>query len=156
MRSYVSHLESTLDGSRFEFGKVWTTHKERPLWVAYDLKKLRRSYPRKELLRLARQGRSLAIEEILERHFETVERDLKRLNDFAVVCLRQQRPDWAERALRLVLESDPSNPGVLSNLAAAIRMQGRGRSPTLSRASRARCTSPTSVGSCTATSNPLT
>jgi threonine synthase len=35
---FVTHLESALDGTRFEKGKVWSTHKGRPLWVRYDLK----------------------------------------------------------------------------------------------------------------------
>jgi threonine synthase len=33
----VTHLESALDGTRFEAGKVHTTHQGRPLWVRYDL-----------------------------------------------------------------------------------------------------------------------
>jgi threonine synthase len=34
---FVTHLESALDGTRFEPGKVHTTHQGRPLWVRYDL-----------------------------------------------------------------------------------------------------------------------
>jgi threonine synthase len=34
---FVTHLESALDNTRFEAGKVWTVHKDRPLWVRYDL-----------------------------------------------------------------------------------------------------------------------
>lgn len=34
---YVTHLESALDGTRFEAGRVWTVHQGRPLWVRYDL-----------------------------------------------------------------------------------------------------------------------
>jgi len=34
---FVTHLESALDGARFEAGKVWTVHQGRPLWVRYDL-----------------------------------------------------------------------------------------------------------------------
>jgi len=34
---YVTHLESALDGTRFEANKVWTVHQGRPLWVRYDL-----------------------------------------------------------------------------------------------------------------------
>lgn len=37
MKSYVTHLESALDGTRFEAGKVHTVHQGRPLWVRYDL-----------------------------------------------------------------------------------------------------------------------
>lgn len=80
-----------------------------------------------ELLKLAAEGRSIPVDEILRRHFEHVAHDLKRLNDFAVVCLRQRRPAWAERALRVVLESDPGNGGVLSNMAATLQLQGKVR-----------------------------
>lgn len=38
---FVSHLESALDGTRFEAGRVWTTHQGRPLWVRYDLARVR-------------------------------------------------------------------------------------------------------------------
>jgi threonine synthase len=38
---HVSHLESALDGTRFEAGKVYTTHAGRPLWVRYDLDAVR-------------------------------------------------------------------------------------------------------------------
>jgi Tfp pilus assembly protein PilF len=78
-----------------------------------------------ELLRLAAQGRPLAADRILEAHLAAVETDLKRLNDLAVICLRQRRPELAERALDRVLESDPTNPGVASNMAVALQMQGR-------------------------------
>src|SRR5438270_11384623 len=35
---FVTHLESALDGTRFEKGRVWSVHQGRPLWVRYDLK----------------------------------------------------------------------------------------------------------------------
>jgi threonine synthase len=38
---FVTHLESALDGTRFEAGRVHTVHQGRPLWVRYDLAKLR-------------------------------------------------------------------------------------------------------------------
>jgi threonine synthase len=38
MSDFVTHLESALDGTRFEKGKVWSMHQGRPLWVRYDLK----------------------------------------------------------------------------------------------------------------------
>jgi threonine synthase len=41
MNSYVSHLESALDGTRFPAGQVHTVHQGRPLWVRYDLPRLR-------------------------------------------------------------------------------------------------------------------
>jgi threonine synthase len=34
---FVTHLESAMDGTRFEAGRVWTMHQGRPLWVRYDL-----------------------------------------------------------------------------------------------------------------------
>jgi len=40
---FVSHLESAVDGTRFEAGRIHSTHKGRPLWVRYDLDSLRRS-----------------------------------------------------------------------------------------------------------------
>jgi threonine synthase len=41
MTSYVTHLESALDGTRFAAGQVHTVHQGRPLWVRYDLERLR-------------------------------------------------------------------------------------------------------------------
>jgi threonine synthase len=38
---FVTHLESALDGTRFEAGRVHTLHAGRPLWVRYDLAKIR-------------------------------------------------------------------------------------------------------------------
>src|SRR6516225_3082182 len=40
---FVTHLESALDGTRFEAGRVWTVHQGRPLWVRYDLAAVRRA-----------------------------------------------------------------------------------------------------------------
>lgn len=37
MRTCVTHLESAIDGTRLEAGKVHTVHAGRPLWVRYDL-----------------------------------------------------------------------------------------------------------------------
>jgi threonine synthase len=34
---FMTHLESALDGTRFEPGQVLTIHQGRPLWVRYDL-----------------------------------------------------------------------------------------------------------------------
>ena len=42
MNTYVTHLESALDGTRFPVGQVHTVHQGRPLWVRYDLPRLRR------------------------------------------------------------------------------------------------------------------
>ncbi|MCI0463713.1 MAG: threonine synthase [Gemmataceae bacterium] len=38
---FVTHLESALDGTRFEAGRVHTVHQGRPLWVRYDLARAR-------------------------------------------------------------------------------------------------------------------
>jgi threonine synthase len=38
---FVTHLESALDGTRFEAGHVHTVHQGRPLWVRYDLAAVR-------------------------------------------------------------------------------------------------------------------
>src|SRR5262249_27555016 len=43
MSPFVSHLESALDGTRLEAGRVHTVHKGRPLWVRYDLAGIRPS-----------------------------------------------------------------------------------------------------------------
>jgi threonine synthase len=40
---YVTHLESALDGTRFEAGRLHTVHQGRPLWVRYDLEQVRRA-----------------------------------------------------------------------------------------------------------------
>ena len=37
MKSYVSHLESAIDGTTFEPFQLLSTHEGRPLWVRYDL-----------------------------------------------------------------------------------------------------------------------
>jgi threonine synthase len=46
---FVSHLESALDGSRFQPGAIWTVHQGRPLWVRYDLPLVKKTL-RKESL----------------------------------------------------------------------------------------------------------
>lgn len=40
---FVTHLESALDGTRFEAGRVQTVHQGRPLWVRYDLQAVQRA-----------------------------------------------------------------------------------------------------------------
>src|SRR5437588_593446 len=37
MGTFVTHLESALDGTRFDADQVHTVHQGRPLWVRYDL-----------------------------------------------------------------------------------------------------------------------
>jgi threonine synthase len=46
MNTFVSHLESAIDGTRFSAGQVHTTHNGRPLWVRYDLTRIRPSVRR--------------------------------------------------------------------------------------------------------------
>jgi threonine synthase len=41
MNSFVTHLESALDGTRFPAGQVHSIHQGRPLWVRYDLAAVR-------------------------------------------------------------------------------------------------------------------
>src|SRR5205823_4430999 len=40
MNTFVTHLESALDGTRLPAGQVHTVHQGRPLWVRYDLAKV--------------------------------------------------------------------------------------------------------------------
>src|SRR5436190_8033540 len=37
MKTYVTHLESAVDGTRLDANQVHTVHQGRPLWVRYDL-----------------------------------------------------------------------------------------------------------------------
>ena len=46
---FTTHLESALDGTRFEAGKVHTVHQGRPLWVRYDLDGLKKNFTKKAL-----------------------------------------------------------------------------------------------------------
>jgi threonine synthase len=43
MTTFVTHLQSALDGTRFEAGRVHTVHQGRPLWVRYDLAAVRQA-----------------------------------------------------------------------------------------------------------------
>ena len=43
MPSFVSHLEGAIDGARLAAGRPQTLHKERPLWVRYDLEAVGRA-----------------------------------------------------------------------------------------------------------------
>lgn len=47
---FVTHLESALDGTRFEAGKVHGVHQGRPIWVRYDLEAVRRAVQPADLL----------------------------------------------------------------------------------------------------------
>lgn len=48
---FVTHLESALDGTRFEANKIHTVHQGRPLWVRYDLEKIGRAVDRDAIAR---------------------------------------------------------------------------------------------------------
>lgn len=51
MHSLVTHLESALDGTRLPADCPQTLHRERPLWVRYDLAAVGRAVNREELAR---------------------------------------------------------------------------------------------------------
>jgi threonine synthase len=48
---HVTHLESALDGTRFEAGQVHTVHQGRPLWVRYHLAAIRSAIRPEDLIR---------------------------------------------------------------------------------------------------------
>jgi len=49
MSCFVSHLESAIDGTRFQPGKPYTTHKDRPIWVRYDLEAVKSAVTREQM-----------------------------------------------------------------------------------------------------------
>ncbi|MEX2139995.1 MAG: threonine synthase [Pirellulales bacterium] len=49
MTSFVTHLESALDGTCLPAGEVQTVHAGRPLWVRYDLANIRAAISREEI-----------------------------------------------------------------------------------------------------------
>jgi threonine synthase len=51
MATFVTHLESALDGTRFAPGQVLGLHRDRPLWVRYNLDALRRTLTPAEIAR---------------------------------------------------------------------------------------------------------
>ena len=50
MPNYVTHLEAAIDGTVLPAGTLQTTHRDRPLWVRYDLERVRTAWS-KEMLR---------------------------------------------------------------------------------------------------------
>jgi threonine synthase len=50
MPSYVTHLEAAIDGTRLEARTLQTMHKDRPLWVRYDLDGIRDAVTKDQLL----------------------------------------------------------------------------------------------------------
>ncbi len=51
MRHFVTHLEAAIDGTVLPADRVATLHKDRPLWVRYDLEAIRKAVSRDDLLR---------------------------------------------------------------------------------------------------------
>ena len=49
MACYVTHLESAIDGTHLAAGELQTMHKDRPLWVRYDLEAVASTF-KKEML----------------------------------------------------------------------------------------------------------
>src|SRR5688572_25841225 len=47
---FVTHLEAAIDGTRLDANQLQTMHKDRPLWVRYDLDAVKQSF-RPEMLR---------------------------------------------------------------------------------------------------------
>lgn len=48
-RTFVSHLEGAIDGKKLEPGRPHTLHKDRPIWVRYDLPAVQRTVSRDEM-----------------------------------------------------------------------------------------------------------
>ena len=48
---FTSHLESALDGTTFPADRVQTVHRDRPLWVRYDLPAVGRAITKEALRR---------------------------------------------------------------------------------------------------------
>jgi threonine synthase len=51
MPSFVTHLQSALDGTHLPADRPQTLHKERPLWVRYDLEAVGRAVSKEQLAR---------------------------------------------------------------------------------------------------------
>ncbi len=49
MGNFVTHLESAIDGTRLPHDRPQTMHKDRPLWVRYDLDAVRQAVPRETI-----------------------------------------------------------------------------------------------------------
>ncbi len=50
MSAFVTHLESTVDGTRLPCDRLQGTYRDRPLWVRYDLPAIGRAVTREDLL----------------------------------------------------------------------------------------------------------
>ncbi|MFO0904417.1 MAG: threonine synthase [Pirellulales bacterium] len=49
MKSFVTHLEAAIDGTRLPADQLQTMHRDRPLWVRYDLDAVRRAVAKADL-----------------------------------------------------------------------------------------------------------
>ena len=49
MLGFVSHLESALDGTRLPADQLHTLHRDRPIWVRYDLERIKSAVAREDL-----------------------------------------------------------------------------------------------------------
>src|ERR1700744_5668329 len=49
MNPFVTHLESALDGTRLPAAQLQSMHRDRPLWVRYDLPAIGRSFSKQAL-----------------------------------------------------------------------------------------------------------
>lgn len=77
------------------------------------------------MLDLADGGLPVDVNGVLQVHYDAVKGELKRLNAFSVICLRHGQSAWAEKALKTLLASDPTNTGLLSNMAAVLQQEGK-------------------------------
>ena len=50
MPNFVTHLESAIDGTHLPANQIQTLHKDRPLWVRYDLDKVKESLSKEQLV----------------------------------------------------------------------------------------------------------
>lgn len=50
MAAYVTHLESALDGTRLPADEIQTLHRDRPLWVRYDLDRIAATLTKEDLI----------------------------------------------------------------------------------------------------------
>ena len=49
MPRFVTHLEGAIDGERLPADKLATVHKDRPIWVRYDLAAVGKSLTKEKL-----------------------------------------------------------------------------------------------------------
>jgi threonine synthase len=49
MTCYVTHLEAAIDGTVLPAGQLHSMHRDRPLWVRYDLDQIQRVFPKEAL-----------------------------------------------------------------------------------------------------------